>query len=246
MTAPTLNESRQAWSSPPVDGIGYLASAGLLALPDEAFLHLIREAERERYGGWRNHQGNWRRLLGPSADDEGLTVLDYGCGIGLEALQWARARNDVTVADIVPENIDVACRTLHLHGYGYSGINSSDVTMTGARFDVVLCNGVLHHIPDPAWTMRTFHRVLQPGGQVRLMVYSDEAWRIATGTEPPDTVVGHPLHDRYWRTWDSVGGYADWYNRDRLEQRFGDLFTIRECGYLTERREYLGAILVKR
>ena len=70
--------------------------------------------------------------------------------------------------------------------------------------------------------MKAMHGWLRPGGELRLMVYSDEAWRLATGTEPPmGKVEDHPDFELFWQTWDAIGGYADWYDRDMLERRFG-------------------------
>jgi ubiquinone/menaquinone biosynthesis C-methylase UbiE len=38
-------------------------------------------------------------------------------------------------------------------------------------FDMVYSNGVIHHTPDTAATVREIHRVVRPGGQARVMVY---------------------------------------------------------------------------
>jgi hypothetical protein len=94
--------------------------------------------------------------------------------------------------------------------------------------------------------MDAFADALAPGGEVRLMVYSDEAWRIAVGTEPPEVVEDDPGFETYWRYWDPIGGYADWYDGPKLIKRFGGNFAPIYTQYLTKNREYLGAILVKR
>ena len=38
-------------------------------------------------------------------------------------------------------------------------------------FDVVYSNGVLHHTPDTAGSIREVHRVLRPGGVAKIMLY---------------------------------------------------------------------------
>ena len=46
-----------------------------------------------------------------------------------------------------------------------------------ASIDYVHCSGVLHHLVDEAATLRECRRVLQPGGQMRVMVYNyDSLW----------------------------------------------------------------------
>jgi SAM-dependent methyltransferase len=42
----------------------------------------------------------------------------------------------------------------------------------GDNFDVVVCTGVLHHLPDPARGLRALREVLVPEGYMHLMVYA--------------------------------------------------------------------------
>jgi 2-polyprenyl-3-methyl-5-hydroxy-6-metoxy-1,4-benzoquinol methylase len=90
---------RELWRRIPVDDVGYLTAEELLARSDTDLRTLIDRMEQTRYSGWRNHEGRWRDILGLDTTS-GKTVLDYGCGVGLEALQYARAGNDVVVADL--------------------------------------------------------------------------------------------------------------------------------------------------
>lgn len=237
---------RQQWSRPPVDGIGYVPVADFLALSDDELRATIAEANRARYSSWRNHRNLWVDLLGLDSTT-GKDVLDYGCGVGAEALVCAQAGNRVTVADIVEENVELAARVLTVHGHAPgTDLIAETAPLTGlphASFDVVHCSGVLHHIPWARETVEHFAELLRPGGEVRLMLYSDEGWRLATATDPPDEVTEHPLFDQFVHYFDAVGVYADWYDRDRIEHRFGDLFTVERFAYLTLNRRYCAAVL---
>src|SRR6202044_1317851 len=42
----------------------------------------------------------------------------------------------------------------------------------GRAFDLVVCTGVLHHLPDPDLGLRALRDVLRPNGAMRLMVYA--------------------------------------------------------------------------
>jgi SAM-dependent methyltransferase len=244
----------EAWSHPPVDDVGYLPAADLLALPDNQLRRLVDRMRSARYQGWRNFHGLWRDVLGLDST-HGKDVLDFGCGAGVEALELALAGNRVALADISGLNVQVAYRVLclyrdqltHMHDQGITLYLISDeppfIDCPPGSFDVFHCCGVLHHIPWARQIMERAHQLLRPAGEARLMLYSDEGWRIATGTEPPDEVTAHPDFERFVRYYDQVGDYADWYDPARIEERFGDLFDVVRCEYLTPNRRYLAAVL---
>jgi SAM-dependent methyltransferase len=246
-----MGRQAEAWSRPPVDDVGYIPSADLLGLSDDELAAVVAQMTRTRYGdgGWRNWKGLWRDLLGLD-DLEDLDVMDFGCGTGVESAQLAR-RNRVQIADIAPPNLALAARVMCLSGYWPTAVWNVSGTWPflaapDASIDVFFCSGVLHHIPWARDIMLRARQMLRPGGQVRLMLYSDNAWRWKPGGEPPEDVSAHPDGHAYARAWDQVGEYADWYDRDRIERRFGDLFTVERCEYMCPRSEYLGAVLRRR
>jgi SAM-dependent methyltransferase len=242
-----------AWSRPPVDDVGYLPSSEMLAWSDGRLRRVIDEMRRTRYDGWRNHDGRWRDVMGLDELTD-RDVLDFGCGVGVEALELALAGNRVALADISGDNLGLAARVRSL----YPDVVPSPIDLylvtdqppyldaPDGAFDVFYCNGVLHHVRWPRAIMERAHQLLRPDGEVRLMLYSDVGWRIATGTEPPDDVETDPSFERFVRFFDSVGTYADWYDRARLDSRFGDLFTVERFEYLTHDDRYLGAVLRRR
>lgn len=244
---PTFEERQKAWSSPPVDEIGYLLSEELLTWPDDELMDVINRMAESRYSGWRNWQMRWRVILGLDSTRD-KDVLDYGCGVGLEALQYAKRDNRVYLADISQANLELAERVLALEGHLVEGkwLLAETPQRCSWQLDVIHCAGVLHHIPEPEPVVEAMAEWLRDDGELRLMVYSDEAWRIATHTEPPEQVEDSPDFDLYWRHWDPIGGYADWYDQERLDKRFGKWFRIAECKPLTLHGEYLGVVMIKR
>jgi SAM-dependent methyltransferase len=233
------------WVRIPVDDVGYVSSAELLQLDDVALRNVIDTLEVTRYTGWRNHEGLWRSALKLDVTRD-AHVLDYGCGIGVEALQYAKAGNEVWLADIVESNVRLAERVLRLYGYEPAGstvMPESYSSRLPKDVDVVHCAGVLHHIRQPIPTMQRFAGLLQSLGEVRLMVYSDEGWRLYTGTEPPHDVTDDPMRETFLRAFDEVGMWADWYDEARLVERFGEWFDVESVTYLTPNRRYLAATL---
>jgi SAM-dependent methyltransferase len=249
MTVPSFAAQKRAWSSPPVDDIGYLPASDLLAMDDHAFCSVMRRMEENRYGGWRNLRNNWINSLRID-DTHDKRVLDYGCGVGVEALQFAPS-NKVWVADIVPDNLKVAQRLFALSDYHLENallIKGTKPYLTPPEpLDVIHCSGVLHHIVDPVPVVREMASWLTDGGELRLMLYSDKAWLAATGEyPPPDDVTDSPLREKFVRHYDAVGDWADWYSQQRLADRFGEWFTVADYQNITRAGDYVGAVLVKK
>ena len=246
----TWAEHVAAWSNPPVDDVGYMPASELFVMPDEELRGLVDRMRFTRYNGYRNYENRWRDVMGLDSL-RGKEILDFGCGVGVEALELALAGNRVSLADIVPANLQLAGRVLTLFGqlpersYLVTSRRPLLSQMQPAQLDVFYCNGVLHHSRDPRVIMERAHELLRPGGEVRLMVYSDVGWTVATGEAAPADVEADPNFNQFVRYFDSVGEYATWYNYDKLSTMFGDLFKIERCEYLTEDQRYLGVVLRK-
>jgi ubiquinone/menaquinone biosynthesis C-methylase UbiE len=104
---------------------------------------------------------------------DGARLLEVGCGMGTDLLQFARGGAQVTGVDLTPRSIEISRN--HLELYGQAGdfvlTDGEQLPFEDESFDVVYSNGVLHHTPDTAGAIREIHRVLRPGGQARVMLY---------------------------------------------------------------------------
>jgi ubiquinone/menaquinone biosynthesis C-methylase UbiE len=103
----------------------------------------------------------------------GARLLEVGCGMGTDLLQFARGGAHVTGVDLTPRSIQISRN--HLEVYGQAGdfvlTDGEQLPFEDKSFDVVYSNGVLHHTPDTAGAIREIHRVLRPGGEARVMLY---------------------------------------------------------------------------
>ena len=100
-------------------------------------------------------------------------VLEVGCGVGTDLLQFARAGASVYGVDLSGRAVGLAKRRLEL--YGFEGdVREADaeaLPFEDNMFDLVHSWGVIHHTPDPPWAVREIHRVLKPDGQICVMIY---------------------------------------------------------------------------
>jgi len=125
--------------------------------------------ERHRYGDY----APWMPEVMGFNEFAGARLLEVGCGMGTDLLQFARGGAKVTGVDLTPRSIEISRR--HLDVYGYQGefaiTDAEKLPFANDSFDVVYSNGVLHHTPDTAGAIREIHRVLRPGGDARVMLY---------------------------------------------------------------------------
>lgn len=103
-------------------------------------------------------------LLG---DVRGKTVLEYGCGDGINTLALARRGASVKALDISPDLIDIARQRLtvnHLMADTEFIVGSAhDLPLPDDSVDVVFGIAILHHL-DLALSAREVSRVLRKGG----------------------------------------------------------------------------------
>lgn len=125
--------------------------------------------ERHRY----TEYAPWMREVMGFNDFALARLLEIGCGMGTDLLQFARGGAEVTGIDLTARSIEISRQ--HFAVYGARGdfaiSDCETLPFADDSFDVVYSNGVLHHTPDTAGAVREVHRVLRPGGQTRVMLY---------------------------------------------------------------------------
>lgn len=105
-------------------------------------------------------------------------LLEVGCGMGTDLLQFARGGASVTGVDLTPRSIEITRK--HFELYRQTGdfaiTDGEELPFAAESFDVVYSNGVLHHTPNTVAAVREIHRVLRPGGLARVMLYHRNSW----------------------------------------------------------------------
>jgi SAM-dependent methyltransferase len=137
-----------------------------------------RDDLSERAEGWGD---DGRRaeahLLWPShAYRDDRSILVAGCGTtqaARYALRWPRA--DVVGIDVSGASLQFSSKLKRKYGLANLDLRRLSVERAaelGARFEHVVCTGVLHHLADPDAGLRSLCDVLAPGGALHLMVYA--------------------------------------------------------------------------
>lgn len=130
------------------------------------FFDAVERHRYEEYAPWMPEVMGFNRF-------KGARLLEIGCGMGTDLLQFARGGARVTGADLTPRSVQISRERFQLYD-----IEASFVITDGERlpfadksFDVVYSNGVLHHTPGTDVAVAEAHRVLRPGGTAKVMLY---------------------------------------------------------------------------
>lgn len=154
--------AREQWSKDP---------AGAAYASEHAFgsREFFDEVERHRY----QEYAPWMPKVMGFDDFAGARLLEVGCGMGTDLLQFARGGAQVTGIDLTPRSIEISRQHLTLYDQAgdFANADCERLPFANESFDVVYSNGVLHHTPDTAAAVREIHRVLRPGGLARVMLY---------------------------------------------------------------------------
>lgn len=103
-------------------------------------------------------------LVAPTVPADGGTVLDIGCGQGLQlaAVQKLRPGAKLYGMDISPKLVSLAQK--NVPGGTIAVGDADELAYEDGMFDTVLMTEVLEHLGDPVLALKQVHRVLKPGG----------------------------------------------------------------------------------
>jgi SAM-dependent methyltransferase len=114
----------------------------------------------------------------------GKEVLEIGCGIGTDTINFARAGASVTAIDLSPKSIEIAKQRAHVYGLENSikficgsAENLRDLVRE-KKYDLIYSFGVIHHTPNPESVFLQVQNHLKNDGEFRVMVYHKLSWRV--------------------------------------------------------------------
>jgi len=112
--------------------------------------------------------------------EQGMNVLEIGCGDGGNLLPFSRKGCEVVGVDMAPSRIEVA-RECFRHAGAKGQFIASDIfkiTELEHRFDLIICHDVLEHINDKGLFLTNVSKYLSRGGMVFM---SFPAWQMPFG-----------------------------------------------------------------
>lgn len=109
-----------------------------------------------------------RRIEREAALLKGHRLLEIGCGLGYDSLEFLKRGVRVTATDLTPQAIALTRRHFQLEGVQADDVRVENVlslSFPDESFDAVWANGVLHHTGNTRLALDEIRRVLKPGGR---------------------------------------------------------------------------------
>jgi len=116
--------------------------------------------------------------LVPFETSRGRSVLEVGCGAGVDLVRFARGGADVTGVDLSAAAIELARKNFeqqHLRGR-FEVADGEALPFADDTFDLVFAHGVVQYTPRPRTLIEECRRVLKPGGEAIFQVYNRISW----------------------------------------------------------------------
>lgn len=136
-------------------------------------------------------------------------VLEIGCGIGTDTINFARAGALVSAVDLSPASIELAKKRSEIYGLSHrvkfyiADAEKLSQVVPAEPFDLIYAFGVIHHTPNP---QSIIHQIRQhyshPGSLLKFMVYHRYSWKVLW-------IIITQGHGAFWNAQDLVARYSE-------------------------------------
>lgn len=114
----------------------------------------------------------------------GKKVLEIGCGIGTDTINFARHGAHITAIDLTEKSLEVARQRAEVFGVQdqirFIQANAEELSRSVSvePYDLIYSFGVIHHTPHPERVLDEIRKYVKPGTSVRIMVYNRWSWKV--------------------------------------------------------------------
>jgi 2-polyprenyl-3-methyl-5-hydroxy-6-metoxy-1,4-benzoquinol methylase len=115
----------------------------------------------------------------------GKRVLEIGCGIGTDTVNFARYGALVSSVDLSEKSLELARQRVKVYGletqvnFFLGNAEELNKVVPVDTYDLIYSFGVIHHTPRPERVVEELRRYARPGTTVKVMVYHRRSYKVA-------------------------------------------------------------------
>jgi 2-polyprenyl-3-methyl-5-hydroxy-6-metoxy-1,4-benzoquinol methylase len=109
-------------------------------------------------------------------------VLELGCGIGTDSINFARAGANLTIIELSDKSLEICKKRFKLFGLNAificGNIENIGDYINDKKFDLIYSFGVIHHTLTPKNVINNIYKLLKKDGEFRFMIYSKISYKL--------------------------------------------------------------------
>jgi ubiquinone/menaquinone biosynthesis C-methylase UbiE len=137
---------------------------------------------------------------------KGRKVLEVGCGIGTDSINFARAGANLSVIDVSEKSLAVCRERFDVYGlqgnfYHGNAEHLSEIVPV-QPYDLIYSFGVIHHTPHPENVFAELRKYCGPQTELRIMLYTKWSWKVLW-------IIATYGRGAFWRADELVSRYSE-------------------------------------
>jgi 2-polyprenyl-3-methyl-5-hydroxy-6-metoxy-1,4-benzoquinol methylase len=114
----------------------------------------------------------------------GKRVLEIGCGIGTDTINFARRGASVTAVDLSEKSLEITRARAKVFGLSdriqlfCADAERLTSSIPVEKYDLIYSFGVIHHSPHPDRILGELRNYLKPDGVLKAMIYHRYSWKV--------------------------------------------------------------------
>ena len=112
---------------------------------------------------------------------KGKKVLEIGCGIGTDSINFAKAGAILTCVELSEKSLELCKKRFELFGLqaNFYSANAEKLSKVVPieEYDLIYSFGVIHHTPNPQNVFNEIKKYMNKDTEVRIMLYAKHSWK---------------------------------------------------------------------
>lgn len=113
---------------------------------------------------------------------KGKKVLEIGCGIGTDSINFARHGAILTIVELSEKSLNITKERFRVFGleatFILGNVEDLSVFLPEQNFDLIYSFGVIHHTPNQDRAFEQISKYMGPTTELKLMVYSKVSFKL--------------------------------------------------------------------